>query len=56
VLTLNSSVVTGNLSLNTPSDISLLGTGQVNPASRHNVIGDGGSGGLVNGFNGNVVG
>jgi hypothetical protein len=54
-LTLNFTMVTGNLSVYTPSDISLLGTGQVNPASTHNLIGAGGSGGLVNGVNGNVV-
>jgi hypothetical protein len=55
VLTLNFSTVTGSLSFHTASGISLLGTGQVNPASSHNVIGEGGSGGLVNGVNGNVV-
>src|SRR5262249_6416970 len=56
VLTLNFTRVTGNQSVDTPSAISLLGTGQVTPASRHNLIGDGGAGGLVNGVNGNVVG
>jgi hypothetical protein len=54
-LTLNFTMVAGNLSVDTPSDISLSGTGQVNPASVHNLIGDGGSGGLVNGVNGNVI-
>jgi hypothetical protein len=50
-LTLNHSVVAGNRSLQSPSDIG----GQVDPRSADNLIGDGGSGGLVNGVNGNVV-
>jgi hypothetical protein len=55
LLTLNFSTVTDNLSLDTPSDIALLGTGQVNAASVHNLIGEGGSGGLTNGAGGNLV-
>jgi hypothetical protein len=50
-LTLNHSSVAGNFTLGTPSDIS----GQIDPASANNLIGTGGSGGLVNGVNGNIV-
>lgn len=50
-LTLNHTVVAGNRSLQSHSDIG----GQVDPRSADNLIGDGGSGGLVNGVNGNVV-
>jgi hypothetical protein len=56
VLTLRRSVVTDNRSGDAPSDIAVLPGGQVNPASAHNIIGDGGSGGLVDGVNGNQVG
>jgi hypothetical protein len=55
-LTLSRSVVTGNLNVAAPSDVGLVGSGQVDPASAHNVIGAGGAGGLVNGVNGNLVG
>jgi hypothetical protein len=55
VLQLNRSIVTGNKNVAAPSDLGLLGSGQVDPASAHNVIGAGGSGGLVNGVNGNLV-
>jgi phospholipase/lecithinase/hemolysin len=54
-LTLNSSSVAGNFALNTPSDIGVRDSGQVDPASANNLIGTGGSGGLVSGVNGNVV-
>jgi hypothetical protein len=55
VLTLDSSSVAGNFALNAPSDIHVSGGGLVNPASANNLIGTGGSGGLINGVNGNVV-
>jgi phospholipase/lecithinase/hemolysin len=54
-LTLNNSSVAGNFALNAPSDIHVRDGGQVDPASAHNLIATGGSGGLVNGVNGNVV-
>src|SRR5262249_37717947 len=54
-LTLNDSVVAGNVAFDAPSDIHVRDGGQVDPASANNVIGTGGSGGLVNGVNGNVV-
>jgi hypothetical protein len=54
-LTLNHSVVAGNFTLGTPPDISARDGGQVDTASANNLIGDGGSGRLVNGVNGNVV-
>ena len=54
-LTLNHSSVAGNFTLGTPSDISVRDGGQVDPASANNLIGTGGSGGLVNGVNGNIV-
>jgi hypothetical protein len=47
--------VAGNFTLDTPSDLSARDGGRVDPASASNLIGDGGSGGLVNGVNGNVV-
>jgi hypothetical protein len=50
---LNNSIVAGNFSGTTPSDIS---GGTVAPASSYNVIGPGGSGGLINGVNHNQVG
>src|SRR5262249_9549239 len=54
-LTLNHSRVAGNFALQTPSDINARNGGRVDPASANNLIGPGGSGGLVNGVNGNVV-
>ena len=54
-VTLNNSSVAGNFALNTPSDIYTHNGGQIDPASANNLIGTGGSGGLVNGVNGNVV-
>src|SRR5262249_20814628 len=54
-LTLNNSVVAGNFALGTPSDIDVHDGGVVDPASANNRIGTGGSGGLVNGVNGNNV-
>jgi hypothetical protein len=54
-LTLNHSSVAGNFTLGTPSDISARNGGQVDPASANDLIGTGGSAGLVNGVNGNVV-
>ena len=54
-LTLNHSSVAGNFALNVASDISVQNNGRVDPASANNLIGTGGSGGLVNGVNGNVV-
>jgi hypothetical protein len=56
VLTLDATAVTGNLRGHTPSDITVLPGGKVNNASADNLIGPGGSGGLVNGVNGNAVG
>lgn len=53
-LTLNGSIVANNHLLaapQPPSDIQ----GNVNPASAFNIIGAGGSGGLVNGVNNNIV-
>jgi hypothetical protein len=55
VLTLNNSAVAANFALDAPSNIHLRDGGQVDPASANNLIGAGGSGGLVNGVNGNVV-
>jgi hypothetical protein len=54
-LTLNHSSVAGNFVLGAPSDIDAHNGGVVAPASANNLIGTGGSGGLVNGVNGNVV-
>jgi hypothetical protein len=54
-VTLNFSTVAGNFALNTASDIHVRDGGLVDPASTGNLIGTGGSGGLVNGVNGNVV-
>ena len=54
-LTLNHSSVAGNFTLDAPSDVNARDGGQVDPASANNLIGTGGSGGLVNGVNGNVV-
>jgi hypothetical protein len=54
-LTLNHSAVAGNFVLDTPSDIGVHNGGQVDPASAGNLIGTGGSGGLVTGVNGNIV-
>jgi hypothetical protein len=53
-VTLNSSSVAANYALDKVNNIHLSG-GQVDPASANNFIGMGGSGGLVNGVNGNVV-
>jgi len=50
--TLNNTIV----ALNTASDIVLEGGGTVSTSSAYNLIGTGGSGGLVNGVNGNQVG
>ena len=53
--TLEATIVAGNTDgLSAPSDIS--GTPLVNSASSYNLIGTGGSGGLVDGANGNRVG
>jgi hypothetical protein len=54
-LVLNHSSVAGNFALETSSDINAVQGGRVDPASADNLIGTGGSGGLVNGVNGNVV-
>jgi hypothetical protein len=57
-LRLDQSLVAGNFALQTPSDIDVQGGpdgGYVDPASANNLIGPGGSGGLVDGVNGNVV-
>ena len=51
----SANVVAGNVALNTASDVHLRDGGVVDPASANNLIGTGGSGGLVNGVNGNVV-
>jgi hypothetical protein len=54
-VTLNNSIVGGNTLSDgtTPSDID--GGGDVTAASSHNLIGPGGSGGLADGVNGNIV-
>src|SRR5262249_11716738 len=54
-LTLNDSGGAGNLALDTASDVHLRDGGVVDPASANDLIGTGGSGGLVSGVNGNVV-
>jgi hypothetical protein len=54
-VTLDFSTVAGNFALNTASDIHVRDGGLVDPASAGNLIGTGGSGGLVNGVNGNVI-
>jgi hypothetical protein len=54
-LTLNHSSVAGNFALNAPSDLDVHNSGVVDPGSANNLVGTGGSGGLVNGVNGNVV-
>jgi hypothetical protein len=54
-LRLNHSSVAGNFAFTDASDVSVQNNGQVDPASANNLIGAGGSGGLVNGVNGNVV-
>jgi hypothetical protein len=54
-LTLNNSIVGGNTLSDgvTPSDLG--GPVGADPGSSHNLIGPGGSGGLVNGVNGNII-
>ena len=58
LVTLSGDIVAGNInnsgSAATPDDIS--STSSVNPSSSDNLIGTGGSGGLVNGASGNQVG
>ncbi|MFO0940973.1 MAG: PKD domain-containing protein [Pirellulales bacterium] len=58
-VTLNNSIVGGNtlLNLTTPNDIagSNVSGVYVSPSSSHNLLGTGGSGGLTNGVNGNIV-
>ena len=49
-------IVARNFNGSTPSDIMTFGTGTLTAASGNNLIGAGGSGGLVNGVNGNMVG
>jgi len=51
-VTLRNTIVAGNLRSSTASDIN----GTVDPTSSFNVIGTGGSGGLTNGVNNNIVG
>ena len=51
-LTLNNTIVAGNTVANAPRDIS----GVTSVSGSNNLIGTGGSGGLVNGTNGNIVG
>ena len=55
MLTLDGSVVVSNLSGHSPSEITVMTGGKLDPASANNLIGAGGSGGLINGVNGNVV-
>ena len=57
-LTLNNSIVAGNSTASGASDISLAGIVGPPPqiSGSNNLIGTGGSGGLVNGVNGNQVG
>jgi hypothetical protein len=54
--TLYNTIVARNARDGTDDDISLLGGGTVSSTSAYNLIGIGGSGGLVNGVNGNQVG
>jgi hypothetical protein len=54
-VTLNYSTVAANYALDVVTNIHLSAGGQVDPDSSNNFIGTGGSGGLVNGVNGNVV-
>ena len=55
--TLDNTIVALNTHAGTPDDISLYGGGTVNTANGYNnLIGTGGSGGLINGVNGNQVG
>jgi len=54
--TLYNSIVARNASAGMADDISLYGGGEVSSASASNLIGVGGSSGLVNGVNGNQVG
>jgi hypothetical protein len=54
--TLDNSIVALNTAANAPSDIAVNGGGQLTAASGYNLIGTGGSGGLVNGTSGNQVG
>ena len=54
--TLYNSIVVRNSSAGAADDISLYGGGVVSSSSAYNLIGTGGSGGLVNGVNGNQVG
>jgi phospholipase/lecithinase/hemolysin len=54
-LTLNHSRVARNFALGVVSHMSVRNHGRVDPASANNLIGAGGSGGLVNGVSGNVV-
>jgi hypothetical protein len=57
-LLLHNCIVAGNVNLGggLPSDIATVGTGTVDASSSYNLIGTGGSGGLVNGVNHNLVG
>ena len=54
-MTLNNSIVGGNMLSDgtTPSDLA--GGSAVTAASSHNLIGPGGAGGLADGVNGNIV-
>jgi hypothetical protein len=54
-VTLNNSTLAANYALDQLSNIHLSNGGRVDPNSADNFIGRGGSGGLVNGVNGNVV-
>ena len=54
-VTLNNSTLAANYALVGVSNIHQSAGGRVDPASANNYLGMGGSGGLVNGVNGNVV-
>jgi hypothetical protein len=54
-VTLNNCTLAANYALVGLSNIDLSAGGQVDPDSANNFIGMGGSGGLVNGVNSNVI-
>jgi hypothetical protein len=54
-VTLNNSTLAANYVFDVVTNIHVRDGGQVNPDSANNFIGMGGSGGLVNGVNGNIV-
>jgi chitinase len=55
-VTLENTIVALNTTAAVAGDISAINGGSVSPTSGYNLIGTGGSGGLINGVNGNQVG